>query len=228
MKQRSLTAEDVLNDIEFEIVQGTISQSELGESIVAVKKYQNRLRNEVLESSPEIGDREILGRMFQLNDMLITVLQEVDSELRSLRLGTRRVAKLVRSTSATTGSQDLEAVDSEENEDIPQIDDLLDGLDLDFYKQTEDVMRATALQAEIDVQPSGVPIIGSIINRLKTALHELVVFYTGRLADRQSEINRASGDLILRLAELCESQQRQIDALNSKLETVQHRLSEME
>jgi hypothetical protein len=122
----------------------------------------------------------------------------------------------------------LEAVDSEENEDIPQIDDLLDGLDLDFYKQTEDVMRATALQAEIDVQPSGVPIIGSIINRLKTALHELVVFYTGRLADRQSEINRASGDLILRLAELCESQQRQIDALNSKLETVQHRLSEME
>ena len=41
---RPTTPNDVLNDIEFELMQGAVSRDELGQGIQTARQYQNRVR----------------------------------------------------------------------------------------------------------------------------------------------------------------------------------------
>ena len=113
-----LTADDVLSEIEFELVQGAISRNELGRGIQAVRAYQNMARSEVSQAAQAGEGREVVNRLFQLNDMLITLLQEVAAELRSVRLELRRVARMAQFAPPVTRAPGEPATEEEREEDV--------------------------------------------------------------------------------------------------------------
>jgi len=241
-----LTANDVLGDIEFELVQGAISRDELGQSIQAVRQYQNKLRSEVLASARRMDDyREVIGRLFQVNDMLITLLQEVSAALQSLRLDLRKVARMSQIASSQTavispsaGEGDAVTIPPtawEAREDdtsaavgIPALEGEMAGSAWQPATEVEDAMRSDALRIGLDVRTTGLPIIGRVVERLRIALHNLALFYVLRLADRQVAVNRTYGDWILRLNQTCQDQSERIDSLVAQVATLQARLAKVE
>jgi hypothetical protein len=233
-----LTADDVLSEIEFELVQGTISRNELGRGIQAVKAYQNKVRSGASQAAQGAGEgREVVNRLFQLNDMLITLLQEVAAELRSVRLELRRVARMAQFAPLVTRAAGEPATeeDGEENVDRVAWDGALSvgGPGGDLYgrwatevEEVENAMRSEALEMTLDVRAIRIPIIGGLIKRLRLALHNLALFYVARLAKRQRAVNRTYGDWVLRLIQAGQQQQEQIDALSAQVAVLQARLTE--
>jgi hypothetical protein len=216
--KKSLTPKNILSDIEFELVQGAISQDELGEGIQAVRRYQNKLRSQAFRDTPQMDDREVMARLFQLNDMMITLLQETASTMNSLRLDLRKVARLSQHPSTADVSMPaMESIERERRDVVRIAGDLESELDEALYRQVGDAMRSETLQVEMDVRVPRIPIIGGVINRLRIALHDLVLFYVRRLARRQITVNQAYGDSILSLLEIYELQQEKIDALNERV-----------
>jgi len=233
-----LTADDVLSEIEFELVQGAISRNELGRGIQAVKAYQNKVRSGVSQAAQGAGEgREVVQRLFQLNDMLITLLQEMAAELRSVRLELRRVARMAQFAPPVTraAAEPPTEKDGEENVDRAAWVDALPvgrpGGDLygrwaTEVEEVENAMRSEALQVTLDVRAIRIPIIGGLIKRLRLALHNLALFYVARLSKRQRAVNQTYGDWVLRLIQAGQQQQEQIDVLSAQVAVLQARLTE--
>lgn len=214
-----LQADDVLNDIEFELVQGAISKDELGQSIQIVKQYQNKLRGEMIQDSHQLDDSQLIARLFQLNDMIVTLLQEAVAKINSLRLELRDLAQLSKDVSKRWSSLDTaESVELEQQECLGTTDSSTVGhLSEELDGRFEEVMQPESLEIEMDVRGRSIPIIGWVIQRIRIAMHDVVLFYVNRLARRQLRVNRVYSDSILRLLELCEYQQEQINELNMEL-----------
>jgi len=229
-----LNANDVLSDIEFELIQGAISRDELGQSIQAVKQYQNKVRSEAISSLRSSGEvREIINRQFQINDMLITLLQETSAALRTTQLELRRVARI--SKLALPTERVASRSTTERDGDLAETTDLLvfDTLCRDPYwqplieaREVQRAMQPEALRMELQVRSTNAPIIGAVVKRLRIALHHLVLFYVNRLVEKQVAVNQTYGDWILRTVQLCHDQQDQIDSLNAQLKALQNCLSE--
>jgi len=231
--KRSISAEDVLSEIEFELVQGTISRDELGQSVQAVRKYQNKLRGEILEGMSSKGNnREAMSRLLQINDMLLTLLQEMTTRIQSLQLELRKTHRVQQRLSAAgtaisepgtgAGSGQWDPLVGDRPEQLFTGQLTLHGPDegLDYVSPTEveDAMYSDALRVSLDVRPTNVPFIGGLVRRWRVALHNLTVFYVNRLATQQSPINQTYGDWILRLIRLYQDQQAQIEAVSQQLE----------
>jgi len=226
-----LTANDVLSDIEFELVQGAVSQDDLGQSIQVVRQYQNKVRGEVLQALRQAGgSRKVVTRLFQINEMLITLSQETAAAVQSLRVDLRKVARMsqVASPAATTASISAtgEDVDASVETDVAALGQMAEDLDWQPPAEVVGAMRAKTLLIEMGVQPAGIPIIGGLVQRLRIALHNLALFYVRRLARRQTEINQTYGDWILRLIPMCRYQQKQIDLLGARVASLEARLAE--
>ena len=50
---------------------------DLGQSVQNVRRFQNGVRKEVLDTGGKPDYREIAKRQFQINDMLLSLLQEL-------------------------------------------------------------------------------------------------------------------------------------------------------
>jgi hypothetical protein len=60
----------------------------------------------------------------------------------------------------------------------------------ELYDQLGDVYRSNnILLPQIELIPSAVPLVGPVIDKLKLAIHRLVIFYVSRLAEQQHKIN---------------------------------------
>ncbi len=217
--RRRLGADDVLNDIEFELIQGAISQDELGQSIQIVKRYQNKLRHEMMSNSRHLDSSQVIARLFRLNNMIITLLQEAAAAINSLRLESRHLAQLSKDV-----SKPRDPVDATDPSELGQLElsgttgsSAVSYLDEDLRGRLEAVMQAESLEVNMDVRERSIPVIGWFIKRLRIALHDLVLFYVKRLADRQLKANWVYGDSVLRLFELYENQQERINELNMEL-----------
>ncbi len=228
---RSLpTAGDVLRDIEFELVQGTITRGELGRALQAVKEYQGKLREETLQAGQV---SEPIRRQWQVNDMLITLLQETAAALRATESRLRRVA---RALSVGSSAEMVAGVLTAKNApDASPADDRAaeDGIDNGYFRhplveidELEEAMHPGALQMELDVRPVRVPILGSLVRQVRIAFHNLVFFYVDRLVQKQTAVNQTYGDWLLRTVELCQDQQEQIDVLNALLAVLRDQLVE--
>jgi hypothetical protein len=227
----SLTANDVLSDIEFELVQGSISQSEFGRSVQAVKQHQGKIRSEVIGWAKQIDNgREMVSRLFQINDMLITLLQEMTTELQSLRLGLRRVARISQMAAPVAPVTGIPV--TEENSDTPaaldmrELSELEGGLAWQSSTEVESAMRSEALQIGLEVRSTGIPIVGGLIKRMRIALHNLALFYVDRLAGKQVAVNQTYGDWILRLMQMHQHQQEQVELLSARVASLEARLVE--
>ncbi len=61
----------------------------------------------------------------------------------------------------------------------------------EFYERLYLAGLATnEMHIYLDVAPSSAPLIGPLIDRLRRALHQLVLFYVHKVVERQAEVNR--------------------------------------
>jgi hypothetical protein len=219
---RKLNAQDIVGEIEFELAHSSLSQDELGQGIQAVRQYQNQVRAEVFGLRGNPDPRELARRQFQLNDMLLAVLHQMSLNLRASQVEQRQLAEWVRSH--TTGLTDLPAPSPSPSQTVqpPNLAALPPSNttrpDDDLLLEIQNILRSSKLWLDPDVRPVRVPIIGGLLTRLRAALHDVSLFYTNRLGARQTAINQALCDAILRLAE--EQQQlahaRRVDVEDGK------------
>lgn len=208
----TITAQHILDDIEFELAQGAISKDDLGRAIQAVKQHQNKLRDEVFQPGQELPQlREIIGRQFQLNDMLITMLQEMAASMQEMQLKNKRLQNWQQTAVIPAPTNTV-------NTSIP--------LDDSIWWDTGEIESAIAesLSIKLEAQPTTIPIIGSFVQRFKHSIHELVLFYLQKLAQKQTAVNRIFGRWTLHSDALHHLHQNEIHQLQIQINALQARL----
>lgn len=218
---QKLTVTDILSDIEFELAQGLVLQGDLGQSVQALRNYQNEIRTEVLGNSRRAPNlRYALARLFQINDMLITVCQELATTLASVRQSERRTELLPPAPSmlAAAGHAHIPQQDRSEFAD----DNILSSqmLPWSFPEDVKSVMGVDALQVDLEVRVPKIPLIGGLLRRFRLATHNLVLFYVQQLASKQQTVNQVYGEWIGQLLQLSQEQSMQIDELYTYLESL--------
>jgi hypothetical protein len=227
---KSVNVQDILEDIDFEIAQGVILQDGLGQGVEAVKQYQNNVRVDTFEKL-KLTDpyREILSRQFQLNDMLITLSQEMAKTIQSMQHGLKNLnqvpiratqeagpAKTWRPNGTATGPSDVDTWVSEI--DDPPLS----------TEEIENVMQPEAIHVDLQMRTINIPIIGWLATRLRIFLHRPALFYTQIFSHKQAPVNRAFGDWILRLNDLIQIQNEQVGALNAYVAELDARIQKLE
>lgn len=206
------SAADVMRDIEIELLQGAVTHDELGQSVQNVRRVQNRLRGEALDAQPRPDYRAIANRQFQINDMLLTLLQETATRQRGLELQVQKAVQQGLWPLPEAGNATDAATDAPDSAPELQRAPLPAEALVRRLGEIEDAMRDDALTLQLEVTPQETPVIGRALGSVRAALHSLVVFYTNRLAAKQTEINRLYGDT---LHQLLQDNARLADALNA-------------
>ncbi len=214
---RTISADEVIQNIEFELLQSAVSHDDLGAGIQSVRQYQNRVREKLLDLSRDTKNgREIIIHLCQINEMLITLIQELNTALHALQIEVRKMARLAQvralhDSAGWAGEVGLQPEEPTHARAIPVSD-------------IEQAMRRDALHLELDLRPAAVPVIGGLVKKLKFALHDLVLFYTRQLAQKQTAVNRTYGEWVMYLIETCERQQIEIELLRARLAAVESHL----
>ena len=219
-------ADDVLSSIEFELAQGAVSYNDLGAGIQAVRQYQNKVRGEVLDTSRQPENiREISVRLFQVNEMLITIAQEINAAIQSLRVDLRNTARMsqIMSSAAPTFVPEKSSRDIE---DAPAVIETNQNARRQPLADLHDAMRPDAIHVDMDARPINVPIVGGLIRRFRLAAHDLVLFYQRQLVQKQAAVNQTCGEWILHLVEMSEYQQGQIDLLSARVVSLEAQLAQ--
>jgi len=241
----SLTAQDALNDIEIELLQGAVTRDDLGQSVQNVRRFQNQVRGEALDRQARPDYRAIANRQFQINDMLLTLAQETATRLAALELELRKAerAGLRRNplpfaaptapTAEAAGAQVSSPVfppeqgEAEAGAETPaaaqggasESQELVRRLDA-----IRSAMREDALALQLEVTPTETPLIGRFVGGARAALHSLVVFYSSRLAAKQGEINHTYGDTLGWLLEARAADREALEALTAEIAQLRARL----
>ncbi len=220
-----LSAGEVLNDIEFELIQSSVSHDDLGTGIQAVRQYQNSIRADVMDA-PE-GQRpsvtDFAGRQLQFNDLTLSLFQESSARLQALQLELRRASFLKQHANPTT-NEDGVWLDSAADDAIAAAIPVswlgitaTTGNEASLPARIEEAMSADALKVPLDMRPVHIPLIGGLLTRLRAALHSLSLFYINRLARRQAEVNQVFGEQLLRLMEVNQVQAAEIARLRAEV-----------
>jgi len=183
---RLLSATDVLDDIEFELLQGSVSRDDLGAGIQVARQFHNKLRGELLDPRQKSASlRDVISRQAQLNDMLLLLLQQTAAELAATQLQLRALGK------ASVGS--LDALQAAQ----PAVSAPATSL-------TDDMKRALdhpIVYVELDARPSRIPLIGPLITRLRIALHRIALHYVRLYAGKQNSLNAVYSQALRRMPE---------------------------
>jgi hypothetical protein len=215
----TLTAKEILDDIEFEIAQSIISLEELRDGIEAVRQFQNNVRQKTFESL-KITDpyREVLSRQFQVNDMLISVLQEMALSIQSMQLEIKNLRQLP-STILQVPRTVPHALKKDEVAPNEQLDLRETEYEIRSSDEIKNAMRPETIQVDLQARPIRWPVIGWLLTKLKIWYQRPALFYTQIFASRQAPVNQVLGDRILYLESYIQAQQGQIEALKSQLES---------
>jgi len=216
-----ITVQTILEDIEFEIAQGIISE-ELGEGIEAIKSYQNKMRSQTFKNL-KLTDpyREIISRQFQTTDMLIALLQEMALNLQAMKLEIKRLHKFF-SNKQPEGIASAAQDDRKHTYTESSSGNYLSGvLELPSTDEINKAMKLEAIQVDLQVRPIQWPVIGWLLTKLKIFYQRPAFFYTQLLVNRQAEVNRTLGDRLLQIESLLSIQQTQIEALKEQFDSLQ-------
>ncbi|MEM7331961.1 MAG: hypothetical protein AAF490_07710 [Chloroflexota bacterium] len=211
----TLTAADVLADIEFELLQGSISRDALGEGIQTVRQHQNKIRSLAFDSADgESAQQEVLSHQFQLNDMLLTLLQEMAGSLQEIN----QTAEWLGQQRRGAGERPLFSKDDNASLPLKSTDSLT---------QT---MTLNAIHQEMEVTPTGrpIPIVNGFIRRLRLGLHNLVLFYVNKLAKDQARVNHTQADWLMHLNAINRHQQEEIEELTRIVQNLQEKVNALE
>jgi len=229
---RALTVQDALNDIEIELLQGAVTRDDLGQSVQNVRRFQNQVRGETLDAQGRPDYRAIANRQFQINDMLLTLAQEMATRQAALELDLHKAIRsgLRRETTPGRGQRPLPddagssgATSSTTPGETPlprsPSEELVRRLDA-----IQTAMRDDALALQIEVTPDEIPLVGRMLGGVRAALHSLVVFYSSRLAAKQAEVNHTYGDNLRWLLQARERDQETIEQLSADMQQLRARL----
>lgn len=223
----SLTVEQVLTDIELALLQGSIPRSDLVDSIQSIRRFANASRGELLDPQRQKPDYAALAtRTFQLDDMLLALLQEMARQLAAQELELRKSVSYLAQhapNEAPPGAAPLiglaVAAPSGAGGGAP-----VDAGDADWAEaaaELEGAMQLDALELRLAMHDEGKGAFAGVTRPLRTSFHSLALYYVNQLADRQAAINRLYGDRILALHE--EGQ-----VLAAAIRTLEHRLAALE
>lgn len=219
---------DVLSDIEIELLQGSAAQDDLGKGLNMIRQRNNKLRAEYLKGNHASDLNNVVINQFQLNDMLLTLFQETVAKFQELQLEVRKSLHFVESHEISVQTNDIKVVTSSASAGkvtfyLPQTDQNVQQLGQALISQPAEITRAMgqdALLLQIEVRPVKIPIIGGLLTRLRSAIHSLSLFYTNRLAGKQTDINRVYGEQLLELQQIIQSQQAEIVGLRQQISTL--------
>jgi hypothetical protein len=197
----ALGPQDALADIDMELLQDAVQRDDLADSVHNVRRFQDDARKQTLDGQARPDYRAIASRQFQINEMLLTLMQELATRQRGLELDLRLAppgGSLAAgpATAMAVGSRPDVAVDAATDagfdDDIdgsrPASEALVRRLDI-----IQAAMRDDALALQLEVTPTETPVVGKLLGNLRAAVHSLVVFYGNQLAARQTEVNRIFG-----------------------------------
>jgi hypothetical protein len=232
MMSNFLTIDNVLSDIEVELIQGAVSRDDLGRGLQNVRQHHNQLRTTLFGSdAAQLDLRDVASRQFQVNDMLLTLLQESIAKVQALQLEVRKAARLTLRASTSAGNPSVDPGNgstylatpaaTERDDDVIQRNEALK----EAAQSIDALMRAERLKLKVDAQPVRLPLIGGLLGRLRSALHSLTLFYTNRLGEQQSEVNQGYGEWLLRLYTQNQEQQAELRLLRAELYALQSRLA---
>jgi glycogen(starch) synthase len=207
---RPVTVDDLLNSVDFELLQGVLPQDELGQGIARLRSYQNEQRSALFGAgNPAPALDEVADLQLRLNEAMLTLIQVLGARFDGLAEQVRRAEYLqlrLDESAVLPSAPDYTA--REAGHAAPLAANLLDrasaaasapaGLESQ-ERAIRDCMRAGRLDPWIDARPVGVPLIGGLLTRLRRSLHELVVFYVKRLAVEQAAVNQTYGSALLAL-----------------------------
>lgn len=229
-----LTIDNVLSDIEVELIQGAVSRDDLGRGLQSVRQHHNQLRAMLFGGdSAQLDLRDVASRQFQVNDMLLTLLQESIAKVQALQVEVRKAARLTLRVNAhgDEPNRPVEIADGatyvatavaiELDDDVTQRNEELSAAALSI----DALMRAERLKLKVTAQPVRLPLIGGLLGRLRNALHSLTIFYTNRLGEQQSEVNQGYGEWLLRLYTQNQAQQAELRTLRAELQALQGQLT---
>ena len=213
----AVTPDDILRSIEFELAQGAISRTDLGDGLIAVRQFQNKARTATFESDKAFADvRALITQQYQINDMHLTLLQELTAAVQAVQLDIRRVGQLPpREVAAPAASNS--APSTPVAPPAPPdwaVDDLAPAWPTAAIEQA---MQPDLLKIKADVRPSTIPVLGGMVRRVRAAFHSLTLFYLQQIGQKQTGVNQVYGDRLLQLTYLVQHQQQQIDALRAQL-----------
>jgi hypothetical protein len=217
----SPTPDQILRDIEFEIVQGALGQDDLGQALQAAKRFLNQSQQELLRSDARGHGLELATHQFQINEMLLVLIQEMAARLRRLQVDLQRTAGLVPGSAPGIRPREVEPTPWWTG-DVGAGNALDGGLDpANYLVELAKIDRK--LKVESHMRPIRLPLVGPLLTRLRAALHNLPMFYVDQLASQQMEVNHALGDSLDQLSHLLAEQQAQIQALRQEVQALQDR-----
>jgi len=218
MKQ-AVTVDDILHSIEFELAQSAVSRTDLGAGLNAVRQFQNKARAETLQSTQALKDlRVLITQQYQINDMHLTLLQELTAAVQAVQLDIRRVGQLPTREGVMTAPATTNASSATPAAPTTQLDWLTDDLASAWSNESiENAMQPDTLKLKADVRPSTLPILGGIVRRVRAAFHSLTLFYLQQIGQKQTSVNQVYGDRLLQLSDLVQQQQQQIEALHAQV-----------
>lgn len=226
----SVNVQDILQDIDFEIAQGVIRQDGLGQGVEAVRQYQNNIRVETFDKL-KLTDpyREILSRQFQINDMLITLLQETTKTIQSMQQGLQNLSQVPARPTRGPGPEHTWQPDGS-GKGVREVDTWISEIE-DSTPSTEEIenaMQPEAIHVDLQMRTINIPVIGWLATRLRIFLHRPALFYTQIFSHKQAPVNRTLGDWILRLNDLIRIQNEQVGALHAYIAELEARIQKLE
>ena len=210
----TLTASDVLADIEFELMQGAISRDAFGRGLQEVRQRQNKIRQELFDSGQqEIELRAALAKQFQINDMLLTLLQEMSGGFEEMQQQINWVGQARRGDDQSTAAR------------LARAQSGTPGGEMRPTKELSETAQPDFLQQQMDIQPNGrpIPILNGLIRRLRTGLHSLAIFYVNKLGERQTAVNQIQADWIQYLNAQVRHQQEELEQLMQQVTALQNK-----
>src|SRR5690606_29975698 len=171
------------------------------------------------------------GRQFEMNDLLLTLLQETALRLEALQREQHAVIRRL-ADALPLGAVPGHAGPASSRDEPATGTDALPAPPVDEWTrrlaEVEAAMRREALQPTVAVQGYGMPVAGAAVDSLKRDLHGLVIFYINRLAERQAAINRLYGQWIIHLHEQGRAQVDEIDRLRAEIRSLAARLDRLD
>lgn len=147
------------------------------QAIDTLVEMQNVLQRQVLQVFRDEHERELLVNMLRVNQGALQAIQ-------NLLLGVQSLSADLPQLSQALSERRFHTVFATHGQQIADV---------------ERAMREESLSVEPMVTPSRLPLIGSLITRVKRAYHALVLFYLRQFASKQAQVNRVYGGCLLSL-----------------------------
>ncbi len=223
--KRPITVTDILNSVEFELLQHTLLQNEVTDGIHRLRAYQADARNRWLQQGRNPSIDSLLDLQLNTNEMLLTLIQMLDQRLEALRQELRRAESLTLHIPPTSApaEENLAAAPTSTPPalHVPAEDDLSNA-STNAHEPAPSVMLAELWNSELpriqmDVRESNTPLLGGVFNRIRMSLHELVLFYVNKVVEQQAEVNRTYGNALRDLLAANRAQALELQELRMKL-----------